>query len=151
MAYPVSSCSRPSRDSSDTTSTWKWSPPPFKSVTSTTTRRRQTHRRHAARLWVEFLENRRLLSGTVTLAPSDDSILVGERVSWTATAADVAGALRRGVVGQDEACGVAGKVRVDHLLPPRLVVGVERNALEKSGSSCPIRAGRQPKHLFQAR
>src|SRR4029077_19433485 len=34
-------------------------------------------------------EVRSLLSGTVTLAPSDDSPLVGERVAWTATAADV--------------------------------------------------------------
>jgi hypothetical protein len=44
---------------------------------------------HAARLWVEALEYRTLLSGTVTLAPNDDSVLVGERVTWTATAPDV--------------------------------------------------------------
>ena len=37
----------------------------------------------------EDLENRRLLSGTATLAPSVDTPLVGERVTWTATAADV--------------------------------------------------------------
>src|SRR4029078_6682092 len=43
-------------------------------------------RRHTARLGVEALEARSLLSGTVTLAPSDDSPLVGERVTWTATA-----------------------------------------------------------------
>src|SRR3954467_10455011 len=46
-------------------------------------------RRHAARLRVEALEDRSLLSGTVTLATSDDSPLAGERVTWTATAADV--------------------------------------------------------------
>src|SRR5262249_51874710 len=46
-------------------------------------------RRHTARLRVETLEDRSLLSGTVTLAPSDDSPLVGERVTWTATAVDV--------------------------------------------------------------
>src|SRR5262245_3884646 len=49
----------------------------------------QSLRRHAARPGVEFLETRSLLSGTVTLAPSDDSPLVGERVTWTATAVDV--------------------------------------------------------------
>src|SRR4051812_21334430 len=38
---------------------------------------------------VEVLEYRRLLSGTVTLAPNDDSVLVGERVTWTAAAAGV--------------------------------------------------------------
>ncbi len=43
----------------------------------------------AARLRVESLEDRSLPSGTVTLAPSDDSPLVGERVTWTATASDV--------------------------------------------------------------
>src|SRR5262245_15557829 len=41
-----------------------------------------------ARLRVEFLEDRCTPSATVTLAPSDDSPLVGERVTWTATAAD---------------------------------------------------------------
>src|SRR6516225_3112420 len=41
------------------------------------------------RLHLETLEVRSLLSGTVTLAPSDDSPLVGERVTWTATAVDV--------------------------------------------------------------
>ena len=50
---------------------------------------RPSPRRHAARLRVEALEDRSLLSGTVTLAPSDDSPLAGERVTWTATAADV--------------------------------------------------------------
>src|SRR5262249_23638788 len=49
----------------------------------------QSSRRHTARLRVETLEDRSLLSGTVTLAPSDDSPLVGERVTWTATAVDV--------------------------------------------------------------
>ncbi len=38
---------------------------------------------------LESLEDRSLLSGTVTLTPSDDSPLVGERVTWTATATDV--------------------------------------------------------------
>lgn len=38
---------------------------------------------------VEALENRSLLSGTVTLAPSDDSPLAGEPVTWTGTAVDV--------------------------------------------------------------
>src|SRR5262249_18291416 len=46
-------------------------------------------RRYTARLLVEALEARSLLSGTVALAPSDDSPLVGEWVSWTATAVDV--------------------------------------------------------------
>src|SRR6188768_3351142 len=50
---------------------------------------RPSPRRHAARLRVEALEDRSLLSGTVTLAPSDDSPLAGERVTWTATATDV--------------------------------------------------------------
>src|SRR5215207_8374741 len=49
----------------------------------------QSPRQHTARLRVEALEDRSLPSGTVTLAPSDDSPLVGERVTWTATAADV--------------------------------------------------------------
>ncbi len=48
----------------------------------------QSSRRHGARLGVEALEDRSLPSCTVTLAPSDDSPLVGERVTWTATAAD---------------------------------------------------------------
>src|SRR4051812_41966304 len=38
---------------------------------------------------IEVLEHRRLLSGTVTLAPSDDSALVGERITWTAAATGV--------------------------------------------------------------
>jgi hypothetical protein len=46
-------------------------------------------RRPAARLGIETLEDRSLPSGTVTLDPSDDSPLVGERVTWTATAAGV--------------------------------------------------------------
>src|SRR5262245_40290385 len=45
-----------------------------------------------ARLRVEFLEDRCTPSATVTLAPSDDSLLVGERVTWTATATDVGAA-----------------------------------------------------------
>ena len=35
------------------------------------------------------MEERSLLSGSATLAPSVDSPLVGERVTWTATAVDV--------------------------------------------------------------
>jgi arylsulfate sulfotransferase len=47
-------------------------------------------RRAAARpLRFEALEDRSLLSGFVTLAPNDDSVIVGERVTWTATATDV--------------------------------------------------------------
>ena len=49
----------------------------------------RSRRRHTARLRVEALEDRSLLSGIVSLAPSDDSPLVGERVTWTATATDV--------------------------------------------------------------
>ena len=50
---------------------------------------RRSPRQLAARLRVEALEDRSLPSGTVTLAPSDDSPLVGERLAWTATAVDV--------------------------------------------------------------
>ena len=50
---------------------------------------RRSPRRETTPLRVEALEARSLLSGTVTLAPSDDSPLVGERVTWTATAVDV--------------------------------------------------------------
>src|SRR5262245_17003728 len=50
--------------------------------------RRAPRRRTTPRLWVEALEDRSLPSCTVTLAPSVDSPLVGERVTWTATAAD---------------------------------------------------------------
>src|SRR4051794_33854797 len=47
-------------------------------------------RHHADRHWVvEALEYRCLLSAAVTLASNDDSVLVGERVIWTASAADV--------------------------------------------------------------
>src|SRR6185369_11563479 len=49
---------------------------------------RQPPRHLAARLWVEALEDRSLPSCTVALAPSDNSPLVGERVTWTATADD---------------------------------------------------------------
>ena len=47
---------------------------------------RPSPRRRAVRLQIEALEVRSLLSCTVTLAPDDDSPLVGERVTWTATA-----------------------------------------------------------------
>src|SRR5262245_56376022 len=50
--------------------------------------RRSPRRPTAPRLWVEVLEDRSLPSCTVTLAPSVDSPLVGERVTWTATATD---------------------------------------------------------------
>src|SRR5262249_47329597 len=50
---------------------------------------RISRRRSARRLRLEPLDERALPSGTVTLAPSDDSPLVGERVTWTATASDV--------------------------------------------------------------
>src|SRR5262245_61960052 len=46
-------------------------------------------RRHPTRLRVELLEDRCTPSATVTLAPNDDSPLVGERITWTATATDV--------------------------------------------------------------
>src|SRR5262245_29877157 len=46
-------------------------------------------RRPARRLRIEALEDRSLPSGTVTLAPNDDTPLVGERTTWTATATDV--------------------------------------------------------------
>src|SRR5688572_19082393 len=52
-------------------------------------RNRRLSRRPTCQLWVEALEVRSLLAGFVTLAPSDDSLLVGERVTWTATATDV--------------------------------------------------------------
>jgi hypothetical protein len=50
--------------------------------------RRFPRRPAAPRLRLEALEDRCLPSCTVALAPSDDSPLVGERVTWTATAAD---------------------------------------------------------------
>jgi arylsulfate sulfotransferase len=47
-------------------------------------------RHHADLHWVvEALEYRCLLSAAVTLAPDDDSVVVGELVTWTASAADV--------------------------------------------------------------
>jgi hypothetical protein len=45
-------------------------------------------RRSPRRLRIETLEDRSLPSCTVTLAPNDDSPLVGERVTWTAAADD---------------------------------------------------------------
>jgi arylsulfate sulfotransferase len=53
---------------------------------------RRPARRPTWRLWVEALEDRSLMSGIVMLAASDDSPLVGERVTWTATATDVGAA-----------------------------------------------------------
>jgi hypothetical protein len=54
--------------------------------------RPRLHRPATQRLWVETLEDRSLPSGMVSLAVNDDSILVGERVTWTATATDVGAA-----------------------------------------------------------
>lgn len=52
--------------------------------------RRAHTRRPARRLHLEALDDRALPSGTVALAPSQPAPqLVGERVTWTATAADV--------------------------------------------------------------
>jgi arylsulfate sulfotransferase len=56
---------------------------------SVTPIRRAPRRPAAHRLWVEPLEDRSLPSGMVSLAANDDSILVGERVTWTATATGV--------------------------------------------------------------
>jgi arylsulfate sulfotransferase len=50
--------------------------------------RRPGRGRATQRLILEQLEDRSLPSCTVALAPSDNSPLVGERVTWTATAAD---------------------------------------------------------------
>jgi hypothetical protein len=61
----------------------------LKSRSSVAPVRRFPRRPTTTRLWIESLEDRSLPSCTVTLAPSDNSPLVGERVSWTATAADV--------------------------------------------------------------
>jgi arylsulfate sulfotransferase len=54
--------------------------------------RRALNRRPARRLRLEPLDDRALPSGTVTLAPSVDFPLVGDRVTWTATATDVGAA-----------------------------------------------------------
>ena len=60
---------------------------PVREVPAVGSRRSDGPRRwNAARLRVEALEDRSLPSGIVTLAPNDDSPLVGERVTWTATA-----------------------------------------------------------------
>src|SRR5262245_47215996 len=63
----------------------------FRSIRSRKSRRpvSSVRRQHRARLWIEALEDRSLPSATVTLAPSDDSPLVGDRVTWTATATEV--------------------------------------------------------------
>src|SRR5829696_2033393 len=50
--------------------------------------RSAARRRPVRRLCLEPLDDRALPSGSVSLAPSVDSPLVGERVTWTATAAD---------------------------------------------------------------
>src|SRR5262249_17698575 len=52
------------------------------------TSRRNPRRRPFRRLNLERLDDRVLPSCTVTLAASDEAPLVGERVTWTATAAD---------------------------------------------------------------
>ena len=54
---------------------------------------RRSPRRPARRLTLEALDDRTLPSGTVALAPSVPAPqLVGEPVTWTATATDVGGA-----------------------------------------------------------
>src|SRR6516162_6046871 len=65
----------------------RWLRKPQKSRPSFVPDRRHP-RRPTSRLWVEELEDRSVPSCTVTLTPSDDSPLVGERVTWTATAVD---------------------------------------------------------------
>src|SRR5713226_533138 len=62
----------------------------FKSLSSTSTRRRPIRRRpSASRLWLEALEDRSLPSCMVSLAPSEAAPqLVGEGITWTATATD---------------------------------------------------------------
>src|SRR5437870_4686131 len=50
--------------------------------------RRSSRRPTAPGLWLEALEDRSVPSCTVTLAPNDDSPLVGERITWAATATD---------------------------------------------------------------
>src|SRR6266436_431660 len=62
----------------------------FKSPTSTSSRRRPIRRRpSASRLWLEALEDRSLPSCIVSLAPSEAAPqLVGEGITWTATATD---------------------------------------------------------------
>src|SRR5262249_23464720 len=49
-------------------------------------------RRPARRLALEALDDRALPSGSVSLAPSLDAPLVGDRVTWTATATEVGAA-----------------------------------------------------------
>ncbi|HJZ58240.1 MAG TPA: aryl-sulfate sulfotransferase, partial [Gemmataceae bacterium] len=67
-----------------------WFPSFLKSLKSpSVTPIRRATRPAAHRLGVEALEDRSLPSGMVSLAVNDDSILVGERVTWTATATDV--------------------------------------------------------------
>src|SRR5262245_30487369 len=60
----------------------------LKSLKSRSNPCRRSRRPTAFRLFAEALGDRSLPSCTVALAPSDDSPLVGERVTWTATAAD---------------------------------------------------------------
>src|SRR5215213_1521707 len=54
--------------------------------------RSAARRRPVRRLTLEPLDDRALPSGSVSLAPSVDSPLVGDRVTWTATATDVGAA-----------------------------------------------------------
>jgi arylsulfate sulfotransferase len=54
--------------------------------------RRARSRRPTRRLHLEPLDDRALPSGSVSLATTDPDILVGERVTWTATAVDVGAA-----------------------------------------------------------
>jgi hypothetical protein len=53
---------------------------------------RLSSRWKAARLGIESLEDRSLPSGLVTLASNDPTPLVGERITWAATATDVGAA-----------------------------------------------------------
>src|SRR5262245_17031322 len=57
-----------------------------------TLRSRRFNQHRGRRLRVEGLEDRSLLSGSVILAANDDSVLVGESVTWTATATDIGAA-----------------------------------------------------------
>jgi hypothetical protein len=60
----------------------------FRSLLKSLKPRTSSRRPTGSRLLVEALEDRCLMSA-VTLVPNDDSVLVGERVTWTATAIDV--------------------------------------------------------------
>src|SRR3954468_5427514 len=71
------------------TTMWFRSPVRYRNQRRQVSSFQRSRRRHTTGLRVEALEARSLLSGIITLAPSDDSPLVGEPVVWTATATDV--------------------------------------------------------------